>query len=321
MRQKGFVMVFLVIILVIGIISLFAFSVLRNKNNKNLLKNLSGVNNASQVENVGWVERGIAVNGLVADAEVIDLGNEKFRMYYSASPEAGGNLELYSAISNDGITWTKEDGIRKEFSTFPDVVKLSDGRYRLYFQNMGAIKSAVSTDGLSWKDEPGVRIDKNESGFALENVGAGSTVILSDGSFVMVYRGTENKPYGTKKLPNNFTTYYFYATSKDGLKFDKKGLAIDPRNDVFDGFLDGSEWVKWDNQELRLYFWSYKGIYRTFYKDGSFAKPIFEFNNHPEDKSPYPQSVPSDPTLTKINGKWFMYYGQHPKGIYYATPE
>lgn len=52
-------------------------------------------------------------------------------------------------------------------ATFPDVIKLADGRFRMYFQNAGVIKSAISTDGLTWQDEAGTRIDKTENGFNL----------------------------------------------------------------------------------------------------------------------------------------------------------
>jgi hypothetical protein len=37
--------------------------------------------------------------------------------------------------------------------------------------------------------------------------------------------------------------------------------------------------------------------------------------------APFPENPPGDPTLIEINDKWFMYYGQHTKGIYYATLE
>ena len=35
----------------------------------------------------------------------------------------------------------------------------------------------------------------------------------------------------------------------------------------------------------------------------------------------FPSSPPGDPTLGKVGGQWFMYYGQHTKGIYYAILE
>ena len=203
--------------------------------------------NSAQTESK-WQERGVVVAGQYADAEVVDLGNGQFRMYYSIEPEVpGNNLEVYSAVSKDGINWTKEAGTRKRLATFPDVVKLPSGQWRMYFQNGGVIKSALSTDGLKWADEAGTRIDKGQPGFDLDNVGAQSTIRLDDSTYIMVYRGTINESYATKeKLPNQDMHIYFWATSKDGLTFEKKGLAIDSRNETLLGAADGAEWVRWD---------------------------------------------------------------------------
>lgn len=279
------------------------------------------------VQQAAWRLGGIAIAGNYADAEIVEFVNGSYRMYYSIEPEVPGNkLEIFSSTSTDGINWKKEEGARKEFATFPDVVKLPDGRFRMYFQNAGVIKSAISTDGLTWTDEPGTRIDKTESGFDLENVGAQGTVRLDDGTYIMVYRGTLNEPYQTtEKIPNKDVHIYFWATSRDGLTFEKKGLAIDSRNDVLLGAADGAEWVRWDQTtgqaELRVYFWSYAGVYHVVYQDGTFSEPVFDFTNNEDKMAKFSPNPPADPTLAKINGKWFMYYGQHTKGIYYATFE
>ncbi len=276
-----------------------------------------------------WKEGGGAVSGKYADADVVDLGNGKFRMYYSVEPEVAGNkLEIYSATSSDGKTWQQENGTRKTMATFPDAIKLPDGRFRIYYQNAGVIKSATSTDGLTFTDEPGTRIAKDETGFNLESVGAQTTTQLDDGTFVMAYRGTINIPYqGKDKVPNQNTQLYFYATSTDGLTFTKKGLALDSRNDTLNGLTDGGEWFKWspssdsEQVDLRLYFWTYAGVYHVNYKSGKFTTdPTFDFMNQKTDAlNKFPQNPPGDPTLAKIGEQWFMYYGQHTKGIYYAT--
>lgn len=275
------------------------------------------------VQQAAWKLGGTAISGNYADAEIVEFGTGNYRMYYSIEPEVPGNkLEIFSSTSTDGINWKKEEGTRKEFATFPDVIKLPDGRFRMYFQNTGVIKSAISQDGLTWTDEPGIRIDKTESGFELENVGAQGTIRLDDGTYITVYRGTINEPYQTtEKIPNKDTHVYFWATSREGLTFEKKGLAIDSRNDILLGAADGAEWARWDDGELRVYFWSYAGVYHVIYRDGVFSEPVFDFTNNEDKMAKFSPNPPADPTLAKINGKWFMYYGQHTKGIYYATFE
>ena len=239
-----------------------------------------------------WHEGGVAIAGKYADADLVELGNGKWRMYYSVEPEVPGNkLELYSGTSTDGITWSQEEGVRKEFATFPSVIKLADGKYRLYFQNAGVIKSALSADGLSWTDEEGVRI-------------------------VMI------KERYSQEVPNDSTQILYFAVSKDGLTWEKKNLAADSRNETFQGLIDGAELVKWDNDQIRLYFWSYKGVYHLVFENGIFSQePDFDFTNNKNPNLKLAPNPPGDPTLSKIQGKWFMYYGQHEKGIYYATLE
>jgi hypothetical protein len=219
------------------------------------------------------------------------------------------------------MDWKKEDGVRREFSVFPDVVKLPDGRYRMYFQNQGVIKSAISSDGLSFTDEAGVRIDgTNNAGLSLENVAAPTTMKIGD-EYVMVYRGTIDQRYSAE-VPNNKIQLFLWAASKDGMAFEKKGIALDSRNPVFQGLLDGPELVKWDNGSIRLYFWSYKGIFHTSFKDGSFSQENgFDYTTASNSGMQFPPYPPCDPTLAKINNKWFLYYGIHTKGINYATLE
>src|SRR3989338_3232303 len=103
-----------------------------------------------------WQYGGLAIGGNYADSDFVDIGNGKYRMYYAIEPEVPGNkLEVYSATSSDGMKWEPEEGVRRTFTVFPDVVKLPDGTWRMYFQNAGVIKSAKSSDGLKWTDESG----------------------------------------------------------------------------------------------------------------------------------------------------------------------
>ncbi len=268
-----------------------------------------------------WKKGELAIEGKYADADIIDLGNGNYRIYYAAEPEIQ-NFEgqVYSATSSDGINWETEDGTRKTWATFPSVIKLYDGKYRMYFQNAGVIKSATSFNGLEWEDEDGTRIDtKNSEGMEFENVAA-PTVIKINEEYVMVYRGTIDEKY-PEMVPNNNMQLFLWATSNDGLNFEKKGIALDSRNDLLKGLADGPEFVEWDDGEIRLYFWSYKGVFHLTFEDGTFSEPEFDYSTDPDSRKMFPENPPGDPTLMKINEKWFMYYGSHTKGIGYATLE
>ena len=268
-----------------------------------------------------WKAGGAAIPGKYADVDIVDIGNGKYRLYYSAEPEISDfKGQVYSAVSSDGINWNQESGERMEWATFPSIIKLPDGRYRMYFQNQGAIKSAVSSDGLSWNQEPGTRMDKsNNAGLNLENAAA-PTVIKSGDNYIMVYRGTINEKYPAQ-VPNSNIQMFLWAVSKDGLNFDKKGIALDSRNEMFYGLLDGPEFTEWDDGAIRLYFWSYRGVYHVNFADGKFSTPEFDYTTDNNPRNLFPENPPGDPTLAKINGKWMMYYGQHTKGIYYAVLE
>ncbi|MFA5926602.1 MAG: hypothetical protein WCT32_02065 [Patescibacteria group bacterium] len=330
-NNKTWIIILVVILLILAGGSYYLFSNKETEVSTNLEKQINTDTSEPTTKEVSakktWQTGQAAIAGKFADAEVVDLGDGRYRMYYSVEPEVAGNkLEMYSATSTDGINWTKEDGERKTYATFPDVVKLLDGTFRVYFQNAGVIKSAISTDGLVLKDEPGTRIEKAETGLNIDNVAAPTTMQLSDGSYIMVYRGMINQKYGTM-TPNSSTQLFFYATSTDGLTWQKRGIAVDSRNAILEGHADGPEWVTWGgstslttgDDELRLYFWSYKGVYYSTYKDGVFSEPVLDFPASKDAKILYSPNPPGDPTLAKIGEKWFMYYGQHEKGIYYST--
>ncbi len=273
-------------------------------------------NTASEPEIV-WNFGSSAVLGKYADAEIINLGN-KYRLYYSEEPEVSGfSGKVYSSISTDGITWTQEQGIRKEWATFVSIIKLDNGKYRMYFQNAGVIKSALSSDGLTWQDESGNRIDtSNNAGLTLENVAAPTVMKIGD-KYVMVYRGDIKGKYSSE-VPNSNVQILLWATSNDGLTFEKKGIALDSRNAELQGLADGPEFIDF-NGEIRIYFWSYKGIYHETFKNNIFSNEKFDFSTNTNPNINFYPNPPCDPTIIKINDKWFMYYGQHAQGIYYAT--
>lgn len=267
-----------------------------------------------------WTETGVVIPGKYADADVVDLEDGKFRMYYSAEPEIPGfQGQVYSATSSDGIKWSTENGTRLTSAIFPSVIKLEDGQFRMYFQDRQMIKSAISSDGLVWESESGVRVDtSNPSGLTLSGVVA-PTVIKTPNEYLMVYGGVINQAYAKEKVPSRDTHLLLWATSKDGLTFEKKGIALDSRNEVFKGWQDGPKLVEWDDGTIRLFLFGYFGIYQSNYENGSFSEPKFVFYGPNFDDKLFPSDPPGDPTLVKIGNTWNMYYGYHTKGIFRAV--
>ena len=268
-----------------------------------------------------WVYGGSTIAGNYADSDFVDLGNGNYRMYYAIEPEVPGNkLEVYSATSTDGIKWVPEAGVRRTMTVFPDVIKLPDGTWRMYFQNGGVIKSAKSTDGLKWTDESGTRVDtKNSEGFTFTRV-AGPTTIYDGKKYIMAYSGTFSGKY--KDAPNNEKAVLMWATSTNGLKFDVQGMALDTRNDKYYGFADTPDLIRWDDGTIQMFFWGYFGVYESTFEETRFTEPKMIYEA--KEKDPlhrFPSSPPGDPTLGEVNGKWYMYYGQHTKGIFYAILE
>src|SRR3990167_9935605 len=136
----------------------------------------------------------------------------------------------------------------------------------------------------------------------------------------MVYGGVINQAYSKEKVHSQDTHLLLWATSKDGLTFQTKGIALDSRNDTFKGWQDGPELVTWDDDTIRLYFWGYFGIYQSTFKNGSFSQPEFVFYGpNFDDQALFPPSPPGDPTLAEIGNTWNIYYGYHTKGIYHAV--
>src|SRR3989344_1490746 len=267
-----------------------------------------------------WTKTGTAVPGSFADADTVKLADNSYRMYYAIQPEVmGNNFEVYSSTSTDGKSWTKDPGTRKTMVTFPEVIKLSDGRYRMYFQSGGVIKSAISTDGLTFTDETGTRIDiTNELGLTFDNVAAPTIYAQTDG-FVMVYRGTVNTPYIGEKVPNQNTQILLWASSVDGLTWTKKDLEVDSRNTTLYNLADGPELFVWKDGSVKLSFWSYLGVYWSTFKEGVFSVPerVFALAESTT-MNKFPTPTPGDPTYAEFNGVWYMYYGQK-TGIDYAT--
>ena len=109
---------------------------------------------------------------------VVRLPAGGFRLFYTAvgpaRPYRACQGYILSAISDDGLNFTPEEGIRlaprpdvpamSRRVLAPTVTRLADGRWRMYYESRGVaarptvIASATSADLLTWDVEEGTRL-------------------------------------------------------------------------------------------------------------------------------------------------------------------
>lgn len=332
-NQRGALhLVAIILVIVLGLVGFVGYKVWSSAASKSAVANPEGSDKVVEAApEKAWKEGDFAVAGTYADASVVQIENKKWRLYYAIQPEVqGNNFEVYSSTSTDGKTWAQEPGTRKTMATFPEVIKTSEGKYRMYYQNAGEIRSASSTDGLLFTDDAGTRIDRTNSlGLTFDNVAAPAVSLLDDKTYLMVYRGTMNNRYAAD-TPNPTTQVLLWATSEDGLTFTKQGMAVDSRDDTLRGQLDGPYIVKWDDDKYHVFATTYSGVYEFIFDGKKFGKGTLAFALATDSPLPVGQNVrppdvapPGDPTIAKINDTWFMYYGgsRDKNGIRYATYE
>jgi hypothetical protein len=157
----------------------------------------------------------------VVSAEVVPAGDRsgRLRMYYESCPGPQSvENSIRSAVSEDGLAWRTEPGIRlqrpgRNFMA-PRVVFLDDGRVRLYVTERGVgIVSAVSTDGgQGFELEPGPHFPDDPTAFAPE------IVRLEGGGYRMYY--ASEPPRGSAAYRRG-RLQIMTALSDDGLRWDR----------------------------------------------------------------------------------------------------
>ena len=166
---------------------------------------------------------------------IVRIPSGGYRLFYTAvgpaKPFADCQGYFLSAVSEDGLTFEKEPGIRLTPQPkimhmslrviSPSVTQCADGRWRMYFESRGpasiptVICSAISSDMLHWELEEGIRFQ------APCGVGGVRYLALSDGRgrfycFESVY-GAGGNTHGTRTSQGIVS-----AITSDGLNFEKE---------------------------------------------------------------------------------------------------
>lgn len=92
-----------------------------------------------------------------ADVTALTLPDGRIRLYF-AIINGPAIHDLASAISSDGLTFTREPGVRVTAASSPMAFISKDGKHHLFYSQGGDIKSSTSNDGLTFTPDAGVRL-------------------------------------------------------------------------------------------------------------------------------------------------------------------
>lgn len=213
---------------------------------------------------------------------VVRLPSGGYRIYYTglgpAHPDPEARGYILSAHSPDGETWVKDEGIRIDLhaphattrTLCPDVVPLSDGGWRMYYEarsgdEPSVILSARSADGLQWILEDGLRCGDGEWSY-----GTPRCIYLEDGCCRLYFhRYTHPLSYD-----QNAGNHIISALSADGLNFtEEPGIRIAQETDRETFAVYAPEVVRLGDGTYRMYYaaWTQEingGIFTATSADG-----------------------------------------------------
>jgi len=120
-----------------------------------------------------WEEKKVVINGIPGNIEPFDpepviLDNGKYRLYFYEHPASDpgdgvgltGNFTIGSAISDDGINFVFEPGVRNVYGGImdPDVIKMGNV-WRMYNSHFGIVSFVSHDDGMSFSFEKTLTLD------------------------------------------------------------------------------------------------------------------------------------------------------------------
>ena len=147
----------------------------------------------------------------MVDHFVLPLADGSYRLYTPSEREG-----IISAVSSDGLLFTRENGVRITAGGMPGALLLPDNRVRIFLSggNEGkpGIFSAISEDGLNFTVESGVRIEAPPHTIT-DNP---QPIRLADGTYLMLYQNHDVQYEGS--LPWEHTEIHL-ATSTDGFNW------------------------------------------------------------------------------------------------------
>lgn len=175
----------------------------------------------------GWAYEGKLIDEpYLYDITIVELDDGRYRLYGEKNDEGA---IVISYVSTDGLIFQREAGYRLSSGFLPFVVKLPDGRFRLYYTDQAspvgqadgyrAILSAISPDGLNFTLEEGERLVYSGDNYEISGIRGAKILNLTDGTSRMYYHGIGDNAYRR----------VLSAISSDGLNWTREsGVRIDP---------------------------------------------------------------------------------------------
>ncbi|MFH1234719.1 MAG: hypothetical protein V1493_03845 [Candidatus Diapherotrites archaeon] len=174
---------------------------------------------------------------MVSNPSIFLAKDGNYRMVFEGSAMAynKNDRRLYSAVSPDGLKWKVEEGARFQdegdgkpgelFTSVPDIIRLGDGRLRMYYTRGVSSAIAVSEDeGLTWTKEKNLDFGR----IAIDP----DIVALEDGTYKLFFTSFDH-------IFGEGEQYMMSASSLDGIEFTldegkrlrpgkENGLVVDP---------------------------------------------------------------------------------------------
>lgn len=201
---------------------------------------------------------------MVTNPTVFQTEDGKYRVIYEGSQDMNTVRKLYSAVSDDGLKWVKEDGVRLEddifysdpkkgasgtviFASVPDVIRLGDNCLRIYYAVIDEIRTAKSCDeGLTWQKEGKIIFDVHPD-------------VAQDPDIIQLEDGTYKLFFSAQNFERT-KGWIESASSEDGINFKAEGKIIEPSIEVTHAM---------DTDAIRLP----NGRYRLYYSEGNLPYP------------------------------------------------
>jgi len=223
-----------------------------------------GIQIAKSSDGLMFEKVGIAIhNGepgsmeeMVSNSAIIELNNGSYRMIYEGR-DGNYDRRLFSAFSDDGYTWSKEEGIRFQdygdgkpdelFTSVPETIRLDNGDLRMYYTRGVSSAIAISHDeGITWEKEGNLDLDR----IVIDP----DILRLDDGSYKLFFT-TFDDEFGVG------AQYVMSASSTDGITF-----TIDSGKRLESVFVNN---LLLDPDIIRLPDGSYRMYFSEMQDDGS----------------------------------------------------